>query len=388
MTGCSFEGAGGDDGMVTPGVDAARDASPDPDGAGSEPDAPVPPDAQACFGTTLTVCLNTLPTDGVTISATESLDTDSSPRCVESNHPELCVVAGTFVTVTGGGTRVRASGSRPLVLLATAGEVGIDAGASVEAYSSNFSDGTGIVGPGANAADCIRAGIDGTTIGTSGGGGAGGSFGGRGGDGSNGDSNPIGNEGGPGGVAATPASTVSELRGGCPGGTGGRPDNVASSRGGDGGGAVALIASLRVRIDGRIDAAGAGGFGSVPFSDGGGGGGSGGMIYLEGTTGAAIGVTGAIYANGGAGAGGAGSGSSPGGRGGESAGPALQAQGGAGGGSGARGGNGAFGSITDGQTPAAATGNDGGGGGGGGAGVIIMIPPIATDLAHVSPAPR
>lgn len=385
LTGCGFGGATGVDGSP---VDAVLDvdASSEPVDGAEEPDAAVPPDARACFGTVVSVCLTTLPADGVIISATEVVDTDSSARCIETNQPGVCVIAGTFVTVTGAGTRVRARGSKPLVLLATQGEVGVDAGAAVEAYSSNFSDSTGVVGPGANPSACPLAGLDGTNVGTSGGGGAGGSFGGRGGDGGDGDVNG-GAQGGQGGTAAMPALSVTALRGGCPGGAGGRPNGATSSKGGDGGGAVALIASTRVRVDGRIDASGGGGFASLPASDGGGGGGAGGMIYIEGSTGAVIGAAAAIYANGGAGAGGAGSGSSQGARGGESSGPAVEAQGGSGGGSGARGGNGAFGAGT-GQTPATASGNDGGGGGGGGTGVIVLIPAVATDLIHVSPPPR
>src|SRR5262249_29629712 len=138
------------------------------------------------------------------------------------------------------------------------------------------------------------------------GGGAGGSLGTRGGDGGTGDTNnngpPVGTA--KGGVAGVVQLPPTMLRGGCPGGDGGTADASHRGPGGNGGGAVYLIAGSAIHIIGDVFASGAGGMstpGTVSAEEGGGGGGTGGMIGLDAPS---IDIPGRVVANGGAGAGG------------------------------------------------------------------------------------
>ena len=212
----------------------------------------------------------------------------------------------------------------------------------------------------------------GATIG-GGGGGYGGSFGTRGGDGSN--SVPMSGLNGRAGDALLGFPPA--LRGGCRGGDGGAIAGP-EGQGGDGAGAVALIAA-QIHIDGRIDASGSGGHGGFAGS-GGGGGGSGGMIVVDSGTTPSFANTAKLWANGGGGGQGGASGM-PGSDGEESNAPTHQGLPGLSG-SGATGGGGSVGSgpgISAGQD----TLNGGGGGGGGGAGFILA--PGLTDPVAISP---
>lgn len=333
-------------------------------------DAASPPgtDAQVCYGAApFTLCLAAAPTAQLTIDTTNpanpfpppetQLDTDTSPLCVPtaSGGSGDCVVAATTITIK---TALRATGSKPLVLVASESIMTVANGV-IDVGSSRGDDFE--TGAGADYTACAP-GL--TPAGSSGG--AGGSYlgtGGNGGDGRLGDT-----AGQPGAMV----SSVTALRGGCPGqggadlsaGTGGAP--------GHGGGAVLLIAGGSISLAGGIIAGGEGGA-AGPNSGGGGGGGSGGMIALVAST---ITVTGPLVANGGGGGEGFGTATAPGldaitiaaATGGSAGSPSENVKGG-------HGGNGSAGTAAGPGDSGLAGGGGvaGGGGGGGGAGIIIAI---------------
>lgn len=318
-----------------------------------------------CYGPSfLTVCFNGPPASSLQIPSTGStasaitLDTvsgmssDPALKCVTpaSGGSNYCVVIATDITITA---KLRATGTRPLVLIASDAIKISGTGASIDVASHRGENPE--AGAGADAASC-NAGTPPASGGgtTSDGGGAGGSFAGSGGRGGSGSTTG-------GKAGATISSTA--LRGGCPGQTG---QGDGAGDGGHGGGAVFLIAHS-IQIDGFIDASGEGGGGGQTAA-GGGGGGAGGMIGFDTMTLSAT-ATSLILANGGGGGGGGGlvsnqkcvSGNDPT--------TIMAAAGGTGGCSGgSSGGDGAAGA-------AAGSGMDGGsgsagGGGGGGAGLI------------------
>jgi hypothetical protein len=266
-------------------------------------------DGRVCFGQGLVqVCLDSAPGPAVTLpGAMNPLDTTVDGNCTkivpQTSGPELCVIAGTTVTVSGS---FAAIGARPLVLI---GAETIIVSGTLD-VSSKIAGGSR-KGAGANDLGCT-AGGNGKNDAGGGGGGAGGSFGTVGGTGGSGDLNdnglPVGvaTGGAPGATQTTPVV----LRGGCKGSAGGAGADVdvgiTGGVGGDGGGAVYLIAGNMITISGsgNVFASGAGGSvnaGAGGFEQGAGGGGSGGMIGLDAP---AIQVQGRIAANGGAGAGG------------------------------------------------------------------------------------
>lgn len=355
------------------GIDAAIDAAID-----APPDAP--PDAQACFGGTfLTVCLNSAPAAPRTISAPETINTDDTGMCTPtlSITPDgnYCVIAATDITVNA---KLRAIGTRPLILLASGSITTAPAGLIDVGSHRILPGGTTEKGAGADSAACSS----GTPPAASGGGGgAGGSFLGHGGVGG------TGGNGGTGGMPAPEIASVTVLRGGCAGQDG----QGATGLAGRGGGAVYLIAGTSINVQGGINAAGEGGGGGTSVVGGAAGGGSGGMIGFDAPT---IVATSLLLASGGAGGGGAGSG---GGTitGGTGADPTtiVAAQGGAGFvGNNTQGGNGGNGSaalITGAGGPGLAgdsggANKAGGGGGGGGAGVI-KAPDTANLGGNISP---
>lgn len=342
------------------GVDAAidlRDAGR-LDGANVAVDAS--PDAPSCYGAGLVkVCPSAPITSPLSITSTTVVDTDASPLCIaysDGVDDAYCVIAGTVVTIAEN-RRLRAVGSRPLVVVATTAMV---IGGTIDVSA----------GAGANPPTCVAP-----TPATNKQGGAGGSFQGRGGSGAAAVSGL--------GPMSAPATTTPAFRGGCPGGAGAGPNGGS---GGSGGGALYLIAPS-IAIDGTLDASGAGGNGGTNAS-GGGGGGSGGFIGLDAPM--VIVAAGArVFANGGGG----GEGGTPnrGGNGGTTPGSPSAASGGSGGAN--HGGNGGAGSG-DGRLDGAdgdAGGNCGrggssGGGGGGGAGFIYVFPAQALGGA-ISPPP-
>lgn len=365
---CSFDHARVADGDG--GVDVAEPDSaflPDPDASGN------------CFGSFVTVCLETLPANDLTIDTDRDVNTDTGCPAVapQPMGQTLCVVVGRDITINA---RLRGNGPRPLAVLAT-GTLTISGGGLVDVGSYKLVDGFGnitgeVIGAAAATTLCGSAtnGAADVGAGAGGGGGAGGSFGGNGGNGASG----VNNAGGAGGTSAPAIAAPSFMRGGCRGSSGGSGNSNTAGAGGAGGGAVLLIAGTSISNAGHIRAGGMGGYPGATAS-GGGGGGAGGMIVIDAPT---IASSGIVNANGGGG--GEGGGNTA-GEGGTSAltGNAA-APGGANNTNGGDGGAGAWATGVMGVN--GSTGAMGGGAGGGGAGVIRVVP-AQTLAGVVSPAP-
>ena len=345
------------------------------------------PDGQACFGSGLVkVCLDSAPANAVSYSGMSTIDTSNAANCTKTfanpGGPELCVIAGTTVTVAG---TLTATGNRALVLI---GATTVSVPGTLDVSSALNTNPRR--GAGANTGACQNpSNPDGDTGGA--GGGGGGSLATKGGNGGTGDQNnsapPAGSARGGNAGNAQPAPAI--LRGGCRGGDAGTADGQHRGRGGDGGGAVYLIAVTSISITGDVFASGAGGSSdpdATGAEEGGGGGGTGGMIGLDAP---AILNQGRIAANGGGGGGGG----------------ALNA-GGAHGGDGSTinwntraskgtraidpagdGGDGAPGSAVGQSDNLNGNPSDGGGGGGGGGLGLVWIDGTVTDGSKVSPAP-
>lgn len=308
-----------------------------------------------CYGTApISICFATPPTGARTYSGT--IDTTNSPMCatnVVSGGSGFCVLAAGTIMVDA---RLRATGAKPLVLLATDS---ITTGATIDVGSHRGA--TPETGAGADPAACTT--MAGTAP-TNGGGGSGGSFAGQGGAGAV--SAKAGSTGGMPGAAATSIT----LRGGCPGQDG---EGTSKGTGGHGGGAVLLIATRSITLGGDILAGGEGGDAGSMNTSGGGGGGAGGMIWFDAPTVANTGNN-LILASGGAG--GEGSGNNTAGLPGADATTVIAAIGGSGGANnGGDGGNGSSGAAAStGASGSAGTAPMGlpgaGGAGGGGAGLV------------------
>ncbi len=313
-----------------------------------------------CYGASdglVQPCFATAPMGTVTL--TDPVDTDMAGTCtaVLRGADGLCVIAAETIRVE---ELVHVRGAKPLVLVATnAIEISgtLDAashrGLAPPMYTTAF------VGAGANPAGGA---CDAGTGPTSGGGGAGGTLTTPGGNGGNSITGGA-DEGGVPGVAPT----IMGLRGGCRGQNG---DRGMPGQGGNGGGAVYLIAemSITISLGGQINASGEGGHPGVAGGAGGGGGGSGGMIGLDAMT---ITNNGVVYANGGGGGEGSGNGTL--GAPGQEATNANEAPGSQSFSNGGVGGSGGSGGTGTGSATGS-RGEDvntyGGGGGGGGTGLI------------------
>jgi hypothetical protein len=294
------------------------------------------------------------------------IDSDASPLCTAtvSGGEGLCVIAA--AAIDAGGV-VRATGSRPVVLVATS-SIAIHATLDAASHRSPSPPFRSVsVGAGASDDGCDPGIAPGAS-----GGGAGGSFAGAGGNG--GDGAGVGDSRGrPGATMAA----VTALRGGCSGqgGASGTP-----GQGGHGGGAIYLIAVTEIAIAGSLNASGEGGHPGLANAAGGGGGGSGGMIGLDAPR---IVNNGVVFANGASGGEGSGSttagapGPEPSGAAGSP--PPLSATA-----TGGDGGRGSADGLADGG--AAPAGSSGGGGGGGGIGVIRVWGAVLGDGAF-SPQP-
>jgi hypothetical protein len=342
-------------------------------------------DASLCFGSGLIKqCLPSAPTTAVSYSGDTVLDTGVVASCnqtvAQTGGPELCIVVGTTLTV--GGTLI-AIGSRALVLIATDS---LTVSGTLDLSSTAAG---GRRGAAANQGSCSTAGTGADDTGGSGGGGGAG-LGTKGGAGGIGDLNdngpPVGQ--GTGGIAGAVRAMPTVLRGGCRGGDGGAGDMVHRSPGGDGGGAVYLIAGNAIHISGDVFASGAGGGtnpGAVGSEQGGGGGGTGGMIGLDAPS---LEILGRVAANGGGGGGGGGSiGGSPGGDGTTTNWNAPATAGAGGGTGGLPGGDGAPGTAIGATTNLDGSNNDGGAGGGAGGLGIIVVHGVITGGSRMSPAP-
>ncbi len=348
--GCSFTEPAGAIDAPRPPIDAPRfDAPP--------VDAMLGPCTGTLVGTGFQICLLEPPTQMLMVPA-GTIATETSAACAPASaytsSPDVCLLLGTSVNIP---MNVVATGRRPLAIVATNGAVMIGGagGVDVSSHDAVLGAGTRSTCPGGTAPD--------SGGGTSGGGFAG-SYGGVGGDGGRGAS------GGNGGIAATPGG-FTRVEGGCPGGPGA---GTGAGAGGAGGGAVWIIATTKIQIDGSIDASGGAGGGSTRGDNAGGGGaGAGGLIGLDAPQ---LMGTGNVFANGGGGGEGCGS-ATDGNPGGVSLGPTMAALGGTGGGNGGDGGGGSSGATLFGVNGFDGTGGDGGGGGGGGAGVVWVRTGVA-----------
>lgn len=317
-----------------------------------------PDGGMSCVGSLVRTCFSAPPaTMPMTVLEGLDINTDTSPMCDEHNDKTevYCVVIAGDFTLTSNAV-LRAHGLKPLVLLST-GTISLQATARIDVSSRHA--GPDPVGAGGDASTCLP----GTPpIGSSGG--YGGSFQGHGGEGKAAAASQ-------GGLAASgmPAAPQS-LRGGCPG-SGGDPSTPPYGAGGDGGGAVALVAAKQIDLAGTIDASGAGGQGGSSPRGGGGGGGSGGMIVLDAPM-IVPGPDALLFANGGGGGGGTG-GAQVGLPGSESPEPGRFGGGGLASGPNGAGASGSSGDLLNGMDavdPVNDVGSGGGGGGGGGAGFI------------------
>jgi hypothetical protein len=334
--------------------------------------------APMCFGTLLSICFPAAAVpDRPRMFGNADFNTDltvSGSACDQNNdHKDAyCVVAGAGFVLTPG-ARLTATGGKPLVLLST---TDMDLSGTIDVASHL----TGVVaqlrGPGANP-DSACSFTTPPIAALGGGGGAGASLGTQGGGGGH----PGSGVGG--GLAGSKlAMFPGALRGGCKGGDGSA--NVGSATaGGDGGGAIALIAATSIHVDAAINASGGGGHGGARgAANGGGGGGSGGMIVLDAPQ-LMFGANARLWANGGSGGQGA-SPSTDGGSGSESSDPATPASGGMGGNGSGLGADGAVGNDLGPRGGNANSGGGDGGGGGGGGGGIIHAPGL-TGSAVISP---
>jgi hypothetical protein len=318
-----------------------------------------------------------LPAPGsLTVSTNTTLDTSSTtqPKKVITQND------GTTITVI----HLSQFTVDPLVTLTVTGTgvvFAVDGEATI--------NGTIVVAAGSdNATHCAKGrgtnGADSTTANSGGGGGGGGAGDDDGGDGGDGSGAQAGAKGAKGGKVE---SKLSPLRGGCPGGTGGRLNGAGTApAGGRGGGALQISTNTKISIGGFIDAAGRGGAGTTA-KVGGGGGGSGGGIFLEGPR-IDAGLASRICADGGSG--GEGGGITALGNNGEAG--ACTAIGGAQtdntpNSSGGDGGSGGFlASPGGGNAQNGVTGDAGGGGGGGGVGWIrIESPDFNNNGAVITP---
>ncbi len=317
-------------------------------------------------GTGFQICVLAQPTVMLMVP-NGTIQTDSSSQCAPASaytsSPDVCLLLGTAVNIP---MNLTATGQRPLAVVATDGGVMIGGAGKIDVSSHDdaLGAGTQLTCGGGTPAD--------SGGGTSGGGFAG-SYGGVGGNGGRGSS------GGNGGIAAAPGGFTT-LAGGCPGGAGA---GMGAGAGGAGGGAVWIIATTKIQIDGSIDASGGAGGGSTMGDNAGGGGaGAGGLIGLDAPQ---LMGNGNIFANGGGGGEGCGS-VTDGNPGGVSAGPAMPAPGGTGGGNGGDGGTGSFGAVLFGVNGIDGGSGDGGGGGGGGAGVVWIRSGVLSPVNVAPPA--
>ena len=240
---------------------SASDTAPD---AAAPDAAPVPIDAQLCFGS-YHYCFAAAPTGTLTVR--DTLDADHDLRCAPE-ITDVCAIGARDLVVS---QQLRVTGTRPVALIARTIQVD---GQLTVAKNRGRAD------------DCVAPAAAGSL-----GGGAGGSFVTVGGDGGK-------SKTGGGGLASPASAVPAALRGGCPG--------DATSTTGLAAGGLALIATERIAIyaGSLVDACGTGGAGHAAGGAGGAGsgGGSGGLVVLDAPD---LALDGTILALGGGGGGGA-----------------------------------------------------------------------------------
>lgn len=264
---------------------APQPNAPEPDGPTPDTAIDTPPNAN-CFGQLGTVCLGALPSGPYTLGGPTEVNSDIAAFCESATADSNvmgCVVSGTSVTIDA---ELIGKGVLPLIIIATEGEIVVDD--LIDVSSRRM--------PPRRGAGANPLGLCNSVAPTGGHGGAGGSSVGLGGGGG----------GGLGGTAAmtNTAGEPTGLRGACNGTPGGTQIGQPA---GTGGGAVWLISKVGIRINGRINASGAGGEGGAGDAGGGvhggAGGGAGGMIVLDAPS-VMIATSGVVAALGGGGGGG------------------------------------------------------------------------------------
>ena len=401
LVGCSFDGGGVSDDVVT--IDASRiDADPDvPDASPNAPDA-------GCGGADLSfepanVARCDIPTpNGDFTFPEQKVEIDTSTGTIMIGGVPSTELARAVVTQTGSSlealvvsardltipadVEIRATGSRPLILVAVgsmtvSGRITVAGAPGAPGAGADLACATGAGQPGA-----IQTADNDLDGGAGGGGGGFGTAGGTGAYVSPVVAKPQATAGG----ADWGNITLAPLVGGCSGGTGAELDGGAVAAGGGGGGLQLVGETIIVTSSGEVTASGGGGRGAEDEAAGGGGGGSGGAVlfHADGLT-----IAGVITANGGAG--GEGRRDTQAGTPGENGNTArLTATTPAEGGHGAAGGNGGDGGVllVAGAGAEAGVGSDtetaGGGGGGGGVGRVRLLATTMNLVGGVfSPAP-
>ncbi len=319
-----------------------------------------------------------LPAPGALPVATGTLDTSlaSLPSLVltQSDGTSITVIHLTQLTVD---PLVTLTVTGTGVVFAVDGEVEINGTIIAEAGADN---------PTHCASARGASGTDSQDSDAGGGGGGGGGAADDGGDGGDGDGSEHGAKGAKG---AKVSSTLSPLRGGCPGGNGGRRDESGTApAGGRGGGALQISTNTKITVRGFLDVAGRGGAGAPSAQVGAGGGGSGGGLLLEGPS-ISLGLASRLCADGGSGGegGGATVGGNDGQRGACTSIGAARTQNT----TNSLGGDGGDGgwllSVKGASAQSAVGGGAGGGGGGGSAGWIrLKSPDVSNDGAAITPA--
>jgi hypothetical protein len=342
-------------------------------------DALVPLDAaidapKGCFGHFgVVVCPGDV--TGTTGVAPPMIDTGNDNMCSFVRNG-FCVIAGTTFTINDS---VTITGTRPLVIYGSV-DLTINAIATLDASSHIH----GLTGPAANDPACTTLNLGGSDDGKDGGGGgAGGSFGTLGGSGGNGNGgNGVGANAG---IPGTPVMATS-VRGGCPGGTGGKSISSPGAPGGSGGGAIYLVSGGTIAVSGAIAASGAGGSaGPASMPGGGGGGGSGGLVVFDAPS-VTFNAGSVVVANGGGGGGSSRTTTATDGADPTITFPQTAAVGGKGNPPNGQGGAGSTTASPGAGTDGPAIGIDtGGGGGGGGGGHIVVFSPSFTSNGTAVP---
>ncbi|MBA3391026.1 MAG: hypothetical protein H0T89_00190, partial [Deltaproteobacteria bacterium] len=194
------------------------------------------------------ICLDAMPDKPLDLPANVDT-TNCAITAMQSNGVEVCVLAGTTVTVP---FSARIHGARPLVVIAVRQLViGVDGVIDVSGRRSMPTP------AGANVASCSAPSQNAMNInsGNGAGGGAGGALSATGGNGGTGSTSGTPRSGG----VSLASVAFDGVRGGCRGGRGGSTSYAMGGAGGSSGGALYLIAGESIVVRGVINASGEGG---------------------------------------------------------------------------------------------------------------------------------